>query len=568
MMTTRASAALRRARLAIGALGAASCLAGNAAPAGVAGAADSQVATAADAPRGLDGHRVETLIAPSYFHGVHGIAVAPNGDVYAGDILGQTLWRIPAASRRPQPFVPAPRGMADDVAIDRDGRLVWTAILDGILYEQRPGGTPRPLATGLPGINSVGFGPDGSLYASQLEGANRLYEIRAGAAPRLLLENNGGLNGFQVDARGLIWAPQGALQRVVTLDPATLRIDVRATGFTWPTGVKLDSRGRPYVVDLTAGTLSRLGPAGRVERVAQFLPGIDNLAIDRDDRILVSSPGDNTLFRVDPRTARVEPWIEGRLSVPGGVTIDAGGRVLVADVFGFKAIDPASGAIRELGRRVGAPIVVGMNVRHCEGRTTLSHWYESTVRVLDASGLVTELLVGGLAKPQDAVALSDGSLLIAEAGRHRLVRVAPGSSTPEPFVEGFDAPTGLSCAASGIVYVTDAGAGTVSALDLAARRVRVVRRALARPEGIALGADGDLLVVETGAKRLLRLAPDGTTRQVLATLPATLEPPTGMAAPWVATGVALARDGRVFIASPSTTGLYVIRPPATAGLPR
>lgn len=525
--------------------------------AGIAFAAPSPT----DEPRGRSGYRLETVVAPSFFHGVHGMAVAPNGDVYAGDIIGQTVWRIPAKTRVPEPFIPAPFGMADDVAIGPDGRLVWTSILTGVLYEQRPGGRPHALATELPGINSVGFSPDGRLYASQLWGADKLFVLDGRDPPRLLMEHNGGLNGFQINGRGVMYAPQGTLKRVVRLDLATMKLEVLATGFVWPTGVKLDSRGRIFVVDLTAGTLSHVATDGTIEHLAQLPPNIDNLAIDRDDKILVSSPGNNTIYRVDPETRAIERWIAGRLSVPGGVAVDTKGRVLVADTFAFKAVEPYTVTLHELGLRPGYPLVTGMNVHTCEGRTTLSNWYESSVRVLDAEGLVTELLIQDLAKPQDAVALPDGSLLIAETAGHRLSRVAPGASRAEPFLTGFEAPTGLTCARDGVVYVTDVSAGTITEVGLADRHRRLVMKDLKRPEGIVLAADSALYVAEVGTRRLLRIPTNGQGRKTVADLPASLDPPPGVPLPWVITGVALDVEGRLYVSSPLTTALYAIDPP-------
>lgn len=515
-------------------------------------------ATSYPSPRAAPGWSVRTVVASSYFHGVHGLAVAADGTVYAADVLGQTVWRIPAGSNRPEPLVPAPRGMSDDVSIAPDGELVWTSILTGVVYGRRPDGTIRAIAEHLPGINSVGFGPDGTLYASQLEGANRLYALpRDGGSPRLLLADNGGLNGFQIDAAGRMFAPQGNLRRVVRIDLATMHVDVLASGFAWPTGVKLGADGTPYVVDLSAGTLSRVTTGGRVDRLASLPLGIDNLAIRRDGRVLVSSPANNSIYVVDPRSRRVERWVAGRLAVPGGVAVAGDGRVLIADTFGFKAWDPRTARLDDLGTRPGSTMRTAIGVRQCSGAVVTTHWYSASVRVYDSNARQVRRELANFAKPQDAIALPDGSLLVLEAGEHRATRVAAGDDTRTTALSELDVPSGLTCAdTDDSVLITDAGAGTVVDWNWRSGTHRVIARELDRPEGIARARDGTVYVSEAGARRIVRLARDGRVEPIVTDLPPALGPPPGLSLPWILHGLDVAPDGTVYFTSPSATALY------------
>lgn len=516
-------------------------------------------------PRAHDGRRVDTVVAPSYFHGVHGLAVAPNGDVYAGDILGQTVWRIPAGTATPEPFVAAPLGMADDVAIAPDGSLAWTAIVTGVLYEQRPGSPVRALATGLRGINSVGYAPDGRLFAAQIEGVNRLLEIdRDSGAARVVLADSGGLNGFQIDARGTMYAPQGTLQRIVRIDLATAAVHVLATGFKWPTGVDLGPDGTPYVVDLDAGTVSRIGPDGAVRRLAQLLPGIDNLEVDRDGTLLVSSPGDNSIDRVDPDTGAVTRWIAGRLAVPSGVAVTGDGRVLVADTFGLKTFDPRSGALAEIGRRIGEPLRTATSVRACAGRIAAAHWYAARVVVFDGATLAPLGEHGALSLPQDAIPLPNGDVLVAEAGRKCLARIRSRDGKVEQVVSVAGTPVGLTCAdARGRVAYTNASSGTVVEVDVATGRTRTIASGLRRPEGISRAPHGGYYVAEVDARRIVEIDASGRVTSLIDDWYPSLDPPPRASAPWIATGLDVARDGTIYVASPATTGLYALRPAAS-----
>jgi sugar lactone lactonase YvrE len=72
------------------------------------------------------------------------------------------------------------------------------------------------------------------------------------------------------------------------------------------------------------------------------------------------------------------------------------------------------------------------------------------------------------------------------------------------------APTGLALGNDGTLYIAETGAGRV--LRLApGREPSVLAEGLRQPEGIALAADGALVVMEVGAKRLLRLDPMDVT---------------------------------------------------------
>ena len=123
-------------------------------------------------------------------------------------------------------------------------------------------------------------------------------------------------------------------------------------------------------------------------------------------------------------------------------------------------------------------------------------------------------VIQGLKKPQDAIVLANGDLLIAETGRHRIVRVPAGTDTLETFIGGLLAPAGLTCERNGAIFVTDTAAGTLLRVELATRVAHTIVAGLIRPEGIALAANGTLYLAEVGARRLWSLEADGHARSV------------------------------------------------------
>ena len=203
----------------------------------------------------LEPYVLETLVPPSPFHGAHGMDFDAEGTLYVGDILGMTVHKVDITTGATEPFIGPPYGAADDVKIGPDGTLVWTHILSGTIYSRGADGVIREIATGLPGVNTVGFHPDGRLFATQPLGPDALYEIdmTGERPPRMVLQDSGSLNGFVILDDGYLYGPQGARGNVIRVDLETGDYTIIAEGFFDPTGVKSDSEGTLYVNELMTG---------------------------------------------------------------------------------------------------------------------------------------------------------------------------------------------------------------------------------------------------------------------------------------------------------------------------
>jgi hypothetical protein len=82
----------------------------------------------AQSPPVSDAYIVERLVQPSAFHGVHGLTFDANDVLYAGSVVGHSIYRVDTATGKVETFVGPPEGMADDLVFLPDGTLVWTAI--------------------------------------------------------------------------------------------------------------------------------------------------------------------------------------------------------------------------------------------------------------------------------------------------------------------------------------------------------------------------------------------------------------------------------------------------------
>lgn len=58
-----------------------------------------------------DGYSVERLVPGSDFHGVHGLAVDPDGALFAGSVNGMSVYRVNRETGEVSTEIPAPDGM-------------------------------------------------------------------------------------------------------------------------------------------------------------------------------------------------------------------------------------------------------------------------------------------------------------------------------------------------------------------------------------------------------------------------------------------------------------------------
>jgi glucose/arabinose dehydrogenase len=162
----------------------------------------------------------------------------------------------------------------------------------------------------------------------------------------------------------------------------------------------------------------------------------------------------------------------------------------------------------------------------------------------------------------------DGSLLVVENGAGRIVRVRPGSKRVTPVASGLAKPYAVAHDADGRVYVSNdrqleqiVAGGAAKTVATASEQIgplavgsdgtvffttasqvfavtggspRAVARGLSNPHGIAVAADGSLLVSDTGNGRVVRI--DAVTDAV-STLLLTAQP----------RGLAVAGDGTIVV---------------------
>lgn len=529
------------------------------------GAALLLAACSSTPPRPAGWSAPEALVAPSSFSGVHGLAVDGKGRLLAGSVVGNSLWVVDRTSGKAEILIGAPEGQADDIAIGPKGELAWTSYLQGIVrYRESDGAPIRVLAKDLPGINSLAFDmKSGRLYASQVFLGDAMWEIDVAGAkpPRLVAKDMGGFNGFEVGPDGMLYGPLWFKGSVAKMDPADGKITVINAEFKIPAAANLDGKGNLWVVDTATGDLARVDLAsGRKTVAVRLATALDNLAIAPDGTIYVSNMADNAVLAYNPATNEVRTLTSGKVAVPAGLKLD-GGMLYVADIFAFREIDAASGAVRDVHRMQASdmeyPFAVGVSPK----QVLLSSWFTGSVQVLDRADWKTATMLHGFKAPTDAQFLPDGSIGVIEIATGNLLRASgAGFKERSTIASGLAGPVQMVLGRDGALYITEA-AGTLVRVDPASGAKTVVADKLALPEGVAQTPWGSFIIAEAAARKLTEVDPkDGSRRTVADNLPIGLEPGPGLPPPYVPTGVAVAFDGSVYFSADRNNAIYRVRP--------
>jgi sugar lactone lactonase YvrE len=540
-----------------------------------------QAAPAADATAPPPKEYSQQILVPgSWFHGVHGLAFNKDDQLFAGSVLGQTIYRVQVDSGEVDRVVEPPGGMADDIAFAEDGSMAWTAFLLGKVYLRR-GNKTIEVANGLSGPNSLAFGKDGRLFVSEVFLGDALYEIDiknvdkpefksiARNDLRRIAEKLGGLNGFEINKDdGFLYGPLWFKGQAVKINVDNGAVEVIASGFTIPAAANIDPQSRDdlYVIDTANGSVWKVSLTSKAKRlVATLKSGLDNLAFDSRGRLFVTSMTDNGIYLVDKVTGAAKTIVEGKLAIPGDLAVvseNGKDTVHVADVFSYRTVDGSTGAVSDVLRVHGDthayPLGISIGPRH----VLLSSWFSMTVEKVDRKTGKLVATLGDFAAPIDALEAADGTLYVAELASGNLVKVSPDGKERSTVVKELRGPAAMAQGPGDVIYVTEIAAGAVSQIDVASGARKVVADGLAGPEGIDVGPDGRLYVAEVGQKRVVAIDPATGAKTVIASnLDIGLEPYPGGPPALVPTGVAVGKTGVVYVSSDRRNAMYKLTPP-------
>ena len=531
------------------------------------------------------GYEIVELVTGSALHGANGTFVGPDGHLYVASFFGAEIVAFDVESgavvRRygPEDGVLGP----DDVTFGPDGSMYWTDILVGEVGRRGPDGSVTKQFV-APGVNPIAFSPDGRLFVGLCFAGDGLFELDPEliAPPRPIVvasEENpfplGFFNAFSFGPDGRLYGPLYGGDSFIGFDVDSCEhtsqpwvdcdIRVLASGFHTPVAAKFSPQGVLHALDQWTGELVAFDlVTGEWSLVAEVGQGPDNLAFAADGRLFVTNADDGSVVEVLSAGA-VRTLSPGGLILPGGVTVmeRPGGEasLFVADTFRLWEFGAGTGGLVAFtkGGLVGGGMAPPSTVRVDGDRLILTSQFGSALQVVDVRTLdpVEHVQMGA---PNDALRLG-ADVVVADLVGGGVAWASDGAPILPIDQQQVWYPKGLATDgerlwvsdwATGIVWqVAFDGATALPAVPIAVD--------LAHPEGLAFDGEGGVLVVETGAGRLLRIVLEtGAIEEIATGLAVGLPAITGAPPAYILSGVTVDAAGGIYVAGDVGNVVYRI----------
>ncbi len=510
------------------------------------------------------GWTLDRVTAPSRLFGANGLRTGPDGRVYIAQVTGSQISALDphTAELRTVSARGADIVAPDDVAFDATGNLYATEVMDGRVSVLDTAGNTRVLRDDIPSANGITV-HRGRLFIGECREGGRLLELDlGGGSPRVLLENVPSPNAMEVGPDGLLYFPVMGANAIWRVDPDGGEPHSVATDLGVPDSVKFDAQGFIVSTQAASGQVLRIDPRSGDRRVlAQLSPGLDNCTLVGEKVLVSNFTGEITEISPDGATRTVLP---GGLNWPLDLAVGHDGRLYVADGTYFYLAEP-DGSLRTVGMlfspgypgflRGLAPSGPGEFVVTTSGGQVAR--YRPTASETDVLAEGFDQLYG--------VAVTAGGAVVAELGTGRVLSLGPAGV--EVVATGLREPVGVAIDTDGSCLVAESGAGRVVRVN--GSKVDTVVADLVRPQGISV-RDGVLYIVDAGAGAVVAVDLDtGAGHTLAAGLP--IGPPAGVVpkplkgmppfsgpqGPFA--GIAVAADGTLYVSADGDGSVLALR---------
>jgi sugar lactone lactonase YvrE len=470
-----------------------------------------------------------TLAKDTLFSGCNGAVIGADGALYVVHTGNGMVTRVDLKTMKATPAVAPYAGLfiTDDITADDKGNLYITGTtpLVGEVYRVSPNGMKTVIAKGLKAPNGIQYNPrTGRLFITECFQGNRVFEIDPTGAtqPRLMIKEDvipipEGF-GFDMKTNDLI-IPDMGTGKILRVHPDSAEITTIAEAFITPVALKVGPDNMAYIVELATGFVYRLSLDGQKrEKLAQIMPGLDNLAITKDGRLFVTSYWDATLFEVSTDGSGKYKILfpTGPNQILGIAAV--GDKVLVADAIMVRSVENGKYVKTKLNAWAtsGMPLPLGL----IAGPANQLFWPDCVHGAVAIGNPTTgefKAVAGELNLPMAVLMDPSGAkLYVAEYGNGQITEISLADGAKRVVTGGLSGPIALTVV-DGKLYVAEIIAGRISKVNPATGNKEVFFVGVTgKPNAIGNDGNGNLIILDGASQKLFRLSTKNLSLSVLA----------------------------------------------------
>ena len=287
----------------------------------------------------------------------NGMSFGPDGSLWVANVFGSTITQIDPEGGGIISQLTIADGVIfpDDLIVASNGDIYWTNIAFGLVMKKPLNEAAFPLAA-VSSANPITLSTDETrLFAAGCYGAppanNDFVEIDP-VNGGIVNTYRSGVPGCASNGMswydGFLYSPQPFEDRILRIDPDSGDITTVTENWPVPIGTAFDSLGNLYSLAQGVGEVVRIDindpdTTGNRTVIAEIpFAWADNIAIDDDDRIFISSATDSLIAEVLP-DGSLRTVVPGQFQLAVGVNV-IGDIVYSTHPSGIVAFDRKTGA--------------------------------------------------------------------------------------------------------------------------------------------------------------------------------------------------------------------------------
>ena len=464
-------------------------------------------------------YKIVRLVEDTPLAGCNGAQIGQDGALYVVHTGNSTVSQIDLKTMKAKTFVPYYGGVfiCDDITRDDKGNLFATGMtpLAGEVYRIDKKGMKTVIASGFKAPNGIQYNlRTGRLFMSECFMGNRVFELDPAGVkePRLLVGENiiPVPEGFDFDpVTDDLIIPDLGTGRILRVNPDTGNISVIAENFITPNALKVGPDKEAYIPEVATGAVYRLSLDGQKrEKLAQLMPGLDNLAITKEGRLFVTSYWDATIFEVaTDGSGKYKTLLPMGVNQINGIVLK-GGKILISDAIMIRSVEKGEYIKTKLNAWAaqGMPLPIGL----VDGPGDQVFWPDcvnNAVAIGNPNTGEFKPVASGLNRPASVLMSKSGpELFVAEYGSGQITAVSLEDGAKRILAAGLEGPVAMAIVGDRL-YVGEAKAGRVSKVDLATGKKEVFLSGVAaKPGALSDDGDGNLLVLDGATQSLFRIS--------------------------------------------------------------